>query len=565
MVNTRRRKRARQSNRRPPPAEAHQAEHLSDHSTTDDEVEIVSVHRRPSFTSAPASQTWADRFSTSTQRPGLIVSTRKANELRNWLSAALRSTGPRFLVLAGPPGCGKTSAIRSIATELSCSVVTWRAPAVSAGGGVSETLLRDLHAFVTGTRYSAFTPEGHSAVRSRLKDALTPPRRILVVDDLPVAPGDLQRFRDALGEILRRAAQFAPHPTVIVLSDSAKGIARTVRLVLGLDFVESRIVASVNVPAVTEVMMRKRLKEVLTTMRVNVLPGVIDEVVLACGGDFRAALNCLQFSAAVGVVPTIGDTKTVGKRPRNSTQKPTVESVANVGTDGTLGTYHAVSKILNNKREEDGASKYVAENVMEEAKVEPVIFLEFLHHNYPLFFGDADDIVTALDYLSDADLLLPWRMEDDYRHLLQQCAASVATRAFLCFNSAPLRSGWRPIRGPESFEVGREGRDHAALARRFLVKVTLPAVSGRSEVCETLPLVEAMWKRSVKPWGKGVAQMTGQSCVADAADIAMVEAESGVWNNRNGDNDNIPTWNMFLTNDGGPQAEVEDIEEWDDN
>lgn len=531
---------------------------------------VISTIISPNETVEPRrAETWVDLYSKFGSQTGLLISSKKAKELRTWLSNALGRTGPRFLVLTGPPGCGKSTAMRAICKEYNCGIVTWKAP-TSGSHGVTTMLLDDLQTFILGTRYLAFDLVDEQEQNEALTHSFSDSRHLLLIDDFPVSSNDLLQFRDRLCVILKQAAKSAAHPTVIILSDSSKGIARTARLVLGLEFVDSKNVISINIPAVTDTVMRKQLREVARRQGLSIRQPTLDAIVLASAGDFRAALNSMQFSSNICSFETTGNqmmsnsTLKRGKRSRSRPHLPSLVDIDNIGADATLGTYHAVSKILNNKRDKHGRSKYVVENILEEARVEASNILEFLHHNYSEFFGNFADVVSVLECLSNADTLLPWRPEDDSRTLLSECAALVATRGFLLFNTEPIRSGWRPIKGPQSYQVFRGSDEHKMIAQEYLRKQTPAQVYTQADFCELLPMVERMRKQTLKSWGTIGGYESNNRAIADSADIAMVDAEiSRECNN--------PMTSQQLV-DGSYNVdeviwptEVEDIEEWDDN
>lgn len=509
----------------------------------------------------------------------LLLSDRKANELRQWLRAALRRAAPRMLVLAGPPGCGKSSALRAVAAEQGCSVSSWDA-APPSSASTTQALLDDLRTFLAGARYAPLgAPPAASFGRAR--DAQQQPR-ILLLDDLPASPADAPHLRDALRAALHHAARFSPLPFVVEVSDGQRGVARFCRLVLGDELSRPPLAASVSVPAVTARMMARRLRETCAAACARAsTDGVVEAAVASAAGDFRAALNGLRFSLDAPLAGEGGAARPFsrGVDGRGSVARKRLRrgnalaTMAALGADGSLGTFHAVSKILNNKRDASGASMYDAEVLLEEARVESAHFLEFLHHNYPPFFSDADGIPPALAALSDADTLLPWRQEDDHRGMLQECAASVATRAFLQFNERPVRSGWRPIHGPQSYVLRKDAQEYALAARGALNAVTGTAVCTRADVCETLPLAERMLGMSLRPWGGVIGGGQDTGGVANAADVAMVDAENapsgiGAWTGGTASGEGL-----FGMGGGNSTAfgrtlckeeEEEPIEEWDD-
>lgn len=536
-------------------------------------VNILGPHAQNTLNAhAHTTETWVDVYANISAQTGLLVSARKAKEVKEWLTQALQGTAPRLLILSGPPGCGKSSAIRTISRDLSCAVNSWTAPHVGSRG-ISAALLQDFHAFAVGTRYSSLTVGDHRCEAHKSSNE----RHILLVEDFPVTSSDMQHFREDLRRTLRSAATYSPHPTVIILSDSARSVASSVRLLLGAQLLECSDIASINIPAATDAMMKKRLREVLAIEGFTVSQKCLETVVASVAGDCRAALNCLQFSSMSSTsgsrsargFKTSGRTRN-GTVPKRARPHPpiSVACIEDVSMDGSLGIFHAISKILNNKRNEDGTSKYDVESLLGDAKADPSSFIEFLHHNYPSFFGEPDDMVTALENLSFADTLLPWRSEEQVRVDLSDCAASVAARGFLYSNSDPIRSGWRPIKGPQSFDVYKQRCEFVELAQESLAKLRFPRVCTKAELCELIPYAERKMQRSLKPWELSARPAMPIHAFADMAEMALVEQEVGMnapENRSTSKHPLRPEDSAFnLVGSRPDDEEVEEIEEWED-
>lgn len=510
-------------------------------------------------------QSWVERYSLITAQSGPATSVRKTKDITSWVSRTLTGHGSGLLVLAGPPGSGKCSAVRLAAKEMGCEVVEWHAPATGTKN-ISHTLLDDFYSFFVGGRYVGLNVEDDD----RDEERKTTSRKILLVKDLPLDAHDILQKRAMLQNVFTQAAKYAPYLTVIVVSDGEKGIARSVRLLLGAELLESPNVTTIKVPPVTNAMMRRRLREVLTLEGFSISRDGLEDVVTAANGDIRAALNGLQFSVShprrVHSLPNSSQAsaghKRVTKRKRYQSVQG-IRALAAIGQDITLSTYHAVAKILNNKRDEEGLSSRSAEDILHDARTDPSAFLSFLHHNYPSFFGDVKDMVPVLECLSDADCLLAWRQDDLARTGLADCAASVVTRGFLHHNTSPIQTGWRPIRGPDSYATAKEGQSYVEEAQRRFSGILAPVVYTRSTVCETIPFAEQVTRCPIKQWGvledgDGTLRLP----LVDAAEVAMVDIESS--QNR------VPNRNLQATSflnaseRLAPRNDVEDVEEWDD-
>lgn len=474
--------------------EAKQNAHSSDSSHFQDvpPPSVLLTTPEVSLDTPPNATAWIDRYSDIRAQTGLAVSKKKFNEIIDWLRLALEHAAPRLLVLSGPPGCGKGSAVRAACEKLRCKMVTWDAP-VTGSLGISTTLIEDFQSFVTGTRYNSLVAEPKQAQDEHKYNAAycaernASEKRLLVIDDLPLHLTDLRAHTETVQQLFWNIAKYAPYPTILLLSESENGIHRLSKLILGQSLLQSEFVATLSVPPVTATMMKKRLQEVLSAEHVAIPREQLDTIISSSNGDIRTALNILHLFTSDDAQVQSTDSRTHRKRKRPRVSKKKDYPQVDFDRDVALSTYHAVSKILNNKRGESGQSRYVAEEILDEARTDPTTFISFLHQNYPEFFGDCDDVVPALTCLSEADTLLPWRQEQDFRVDLRECAASIVTRGFLYFNTQPKRSGWRPIRGPESQKTAKESRIHVQYSKVAFKGCVQPCISTRSELCETLP------------------------------------------------------------------------------
>ncbi|CAN8070284.1 unnamed protein product [Agarophyton chilense] len=456
---------------------------------------------------------WTDRYSHIQSQTGLAVSTKKFNEIVEWLGLALDSLAPRFLVLSGPPGCGKGSAVKAACEKLGCKLVSWEAP-LTVSTSISAALIEDFHSFVIGAQYRSLvsTPNEEKGYNGSKPPPMYPEntkadKHVLVIDDLPLHISDIAAYRESIQQLFGNIAKFAPYPAILLLSDNDKGIYRMSNMVLGTSLLNSQWVGSITVPPVSASMMKKRLQQILALESITVSRDQIDLIVSSSNGDIRSALNNLHMFITCAK-QTNSNTQaelSLRRKKRPRVKKETRSSSRmQLDRDITLSTYHAVSKILNNKRSENGRSRYVAEDILDEARIDPSTFISFLHHNYPDFFGNSDDVVPALTCLSEADTLLPWRQEDDFRFDLRECAASIVTRGFLYFNTQPNRNGWRPIRGPESHKIWKASRNHVQYSKAMFAGCQGRHLSTRSELCETLP------------YAKKISELSASGCFPPA-------------------------------------------------
>jgi cell cycle checkpoint protein len=485
---------------------------------------------------------WPERFAPSSTDL-LVLGKSTVNKIRRWIKAALSCSSSAvhpagLLILTGPAGAGKSTAVHLIAKDFDCRVDEWKAPYLSAGNqSTTQLLTESLRSFIVGTKYPSLM---HLPNESRL----------LLLDDFPRALSDArQQSLSDLSEVLHTAATSTLVPVVLIISDTSKQRARSLRA-LGAEFLESPHVTILNVPAVTDIAMTRAIKLVLLRVNSGLDNASFEEIVHSSHGDLRSALNCLQLhsmnkytesSTRYGRRSSLKrswDQRSIG--PGGASRL--LELAPGVGADSSLDTFHAVSKILNNKRHADGLSKYNPEQVLEESRAEALPFLSFLHQNYPLFFTNCDDAANALEFLSDASSMITWRDDATARGLISDCAAAVATRGFLECNQSPIRSGWRPIHGSDDPSVRAEARELLENAQRLFANQEFPIwFSARPLAMDLVPYMDIIgWpqgksqlRRSkersrfkyvlpIRPSGRG--NLGGRE---GAVEFAMIEEEEG--------------------------------------
>jgi len=400
----------------------------------------------------PSLELWATKHVPACEAT-LVVAKKKLDVLREWLAgwdAPRRDpASPRVLLVVGPPGSGKTAAVRFVAREFGRGVHEWRAPvptlwdehkhanafADGRAGSLApaySSKLDDFAAFVQrASRYAplAFTGAGPSAENGspsptaplqghgdgRHDDARhggatssqkQPKQPLLLVEDLPVGGGEDQHQR-AL-ELLVRLAREARVPAVVAVSEEDAGGVGGLgsnpaggggggggggdktggghRKAFGTGLTARRIVAAMEAagaatvalnPATTPKLV-KALAAVAAAERVDVDDAGLVAIAAAAEGDVRCALASLQMfaagrSGAHGGRARAEDRTKTGSRKRKA---PAAARRGGAGTDGDddgskkthprdaaaaegarrdrgLSVFHALGKILYNKRDDD--------------------------------------------------------------------------------------------------------------------------------------------------------------------------------------------------------------------
>ncbi|EGD96178.1 hypothetical protein TESG_03631 [Trichophyton tonsurans CBS 112818] len=420
--------------------------------------------------SVPAQTTgkpWAEQFA-PVNLDELAVHKRKVADVQNWLNEVFLGRSRRsVLVLKGPAGSGKTTTISLLSKALGYDIVEWRNSAgteysaqgyASAGTQFDDFLGR-------GEKYNCLELDGEASSTSSSNAALqSSRRRIMLVEEFPssLTPGSpgLTAFRSAL---LRHAASSFPSiaarmaarpmetpntPVVIIVSETLLGDGTsfsdsfTVHRLLGPELSNHPGVSIIEFNPIAPTFLTKALdlvlkKEARLSHRKRI-PGPAVLKRFAEMGDVRSAISSLEFICLQGG-DYEGYSGTLNSRPKRSSKTIVPPTAMELETlqmvtqrEASLGIFHAVGKIMYNKREEpnpapstrtgsrakkpasqlgdhhDLVSQVSVEDLINETGTDIQTFLSALHENYPpschgdLFTECLDD---CSEQLSAADIL----------------------------------------------------------------------------------------------------------------------------------------------------------------
>jgi cell cycle checkpoint protein len=348
----------------------------------------------------PAPELWADRHAPRIPAD-LVVHRKKVEEVRAWLAAqaaSLAGAAPaprsRALVVAGPPGCGKSAAVAALAAEAGFAVAEWRPPAPTlweeaayAHGGAAGW---DAGAARYTSKLNAFE---EFALRAKMPalalrrgggsdpqaGAVAPRPKLVVLDDLPhtAGPDARRRLAAAVGD-LARCARF---PVVVVATEAAGRAGREERVDAGLGgggggalaglprelaaALDAAGAAAVSFNPLTVLNVLKALRAALAAEGRALPDAVVTAVAERADGDLRAALGSLQFLATGAAAAAPPAPKQ--RRRRAATDAAAAADVGDSSTaaaagaagaaaaaltlrDASLSLFHGLGKLLYNKR-----------------------------------------------------------------------------------------------------------------------------------------------------------------------------------------------------------------------
>lgn len=425
-----------------------------------------------SATTQKDTRPWIDRYA-PVNLEELAVHKKKVADVRDWLSSALDGRDrKRLLVLKGAAGTGKSATVKLLAQPLNFDIREWHNPSssdISSEGYVSVASQFDNFIGSTG-KYSTldlFHPDKPAEETPSAPASDVEERHITLVEEIPNAfihswsSSALRAFRSTIMQFLaantpsasdlfsRQQAKASPTPIVMIISESLfnnssssvdnvtanRLLGAEILSHIGVTVIELNPVAPTYLTKALELVIRKEARE--SSRKRAPGPAVLKH--LSEIGDVRSAVSALEFICLRGDDPNawsgrVAATALKGKKNAPSEALTDMERLSLemvTQRESALGIFHAVGKVVYNKREAPAATDtpppqpppYLShhrraripetdtESLLEELGTDIQTFIAALHENYvlscqsPNSEDTADAINGSIDALSDADLL----------------------------------------------------------------------------------------------------------------------------------------------------------------
>lgn len=451
-------------------------------------AQIDSTDRRP----------WTEKYGPSSLDE-LAVHKKKVADVRTWLTGVY--TGKerkRLLLLKGPAGSGKTTTMSLLANELGIHMHEWKNPTNSLSttdNFVSATAQFDDFVGRAGA-FGSLTFDGPSSSGHQAAPSVPSNRQkqLVLVEEFPNtfarASSAVQSFRSSVLNYLAANTPSATAffsgqadieqsvtPIVMIISETllstntAAADSFTAHRLLGPEILTHPGVSVIEFNPIATTFMTKALdlmvlKEARKSGRKKTVgPQVIQR--LAELGDIRSAASSLEFLClrgddAEGWGAKVNFTKKKGPKdaPMTKMEQESLELVTQ--RESTLGIFHAVGRVVYNKRLPDDTTAHVpqppnwfperrrpkasevnVDSLIDELGTDTHTFVAALHENYVLSCGGADSEETleaiegCIEALSDADLLSSDRFNTGSgRRQLQGTTADNLRQDEMCFNTS---------------------------------------------------------------------------------------------------------------------------------
>ena len=439
-----------------------------------------------STSSGKGTRPWAEEFA-PTNLEELAVHKKKVSDVRNWLENVMGGRDhkvccqsparvhyltltlcKRLLVLKGSSGTGKTATLTTLSTTLGFDIAEWKNPSSSDFSSDSflsmsaqfEDFLSRSGTF-NGLTLQLSTSKAPSPSIARPSDQR---KKVILIEEFPNTFSRTSTatasFRSSVLKFLalstpslgslfaKRHESSGPiTPIIMIISETlitsttAAAESFTAHRLLGPEILshpgttmmEFNPIAPTILTKALDLVIRKEARQ--SGRRRTPGPAVLRK--LSEIGDVRSAIGCLEFMCVRGDdsgdwggrVATKGNSGAKSAAALTKMEQESIEMVTQ--REVTLGIFHAVGKVVYNKRDEVPASdphidppvqppdhlyhyarprvsQVSVDELMDETGTDVSTFVAALHENYVLSCDcpeSMDAINGCLDALSDSDLL----------------------------------------------------------------------------------------------------------------------------------------------------------------
>ncbi|XP_045477149.1 cell cycle checkpoint protein RAD17 [Harmonia axyridis] len=373
----------------------------------------------------------------------LAVHPKKIQEVKSWLEKAFSNESEKtnsFLLLSGPTGSGKTATLNVLCEQMGISITEWINPIDQ-----DFELLRGpnqvnkfLDFLTTESNYSSLLNT------SMLK-------RIVLVEDFPNV---FMKHHEEFANVLDECYYKVKHPIVFICTEVINSKVNLVYNLFPQEILVKYNISNISFNSCAPTLLKTALKKAHDIVKLNQdlfqLPSsnIVDAIISSSMGDIRCAINQYYFASLLGSqeLPTVKNMpiKTGTKRKRSEKSS----SIKIMAKDETLGLFHALGRILNPKRTDNGELNCNMESLLMELQSQPETMVSFLFTNYIKYFGDLREFQQASEILSFSQKFFDkWTDKND----LHQYSLWISVLGLMSLNNHKV-SKWNQIEGPKKIQ-----------------------------------------------------------------------------------------------------------------
>ncbi|KAH1025920.1 hypothetical protein HUJ05_010540 [Dendroctonus ponderosae] len=177
----------------------------------------------------------------------LMVHPKKLQELEGWIKTVVQSNKmkPEFLLISGPTGCGKTSAVQILCKALNIELAEWTNPIdmdydVMKGSGQVAKFMD----FFSESKYCSLFGKGNS-------------KKILLIKDFPNA---IIRCPEEFFSVLEHISTNSVHPVIFMCTDSTTNEINLQRLLFPDEIMMKHCIAHISFNLCAATLLKKGMK-----------------------------------------------------------------------------------------------------------------------------------------------------------------------------------------------------------------------------------------------------------------------------------------------------------------
>lgn len=395
----------------------------------------VSSNKRSCVRSENKTLDWCSAY-TPQSVAKLAVHSGKIKEIQNWfesLNSKSVTKSSKFLLVTGPSGCAKTTAVQLIAKQCGFMCLEWVTPMTNesiydqfTGSYCYQTVQDKFQDFIWGaTRYRS------------LRCGVTNGQFLLIKDFPNVFLDQPDEFHD----IMMRFNSATTFPIVFVVNNEL-----TVRDLFPAEIVDKLKIHQIKCNPIARKAALTVLGQIVKSEQQNSnllrvpssteMNSIYDDT----NGDLRASILNLSF-----VCMNVSN-----KIPKQSSY---------IGSkDENLDLFHSIGRVIYPKREPiiDSPLEFKfthnPDSLVENMAMQPSTVLGFIQENYLSRFSSLTDVCDGADAISTADVMLSSNfMFGVSIYDISLSSLSVAVRGLMLANRNPVKS-FRSIVRPKHFQ-----------------------------------------------------------------------------------------------------------------
>lgn len=368
----------------------------------------------------------------------LAVHSGKIKEIKHWFESLNNNTMPKskFLLVTGPTGCAKATAVQLIAKQCGFMSLEWITPMTfepiydqCSDGYSYQNVQEKFQDFIWGaTRYRSLLCNSSNG-------------QFLLIKDIPNVFLDKP---DEFHDIMLRFNSTPAFPIVFIVNNE-----KIVRELFSTVIVEKLKLNQIKFNPVTRKTVLTVLGQIVKSEQQNnkllripnstELNAIYDET----NGDLRASIINLSFTCM-------------------NVQSKISKKGSTASMDENLDLFHSIGRVIYPKRETiiDSPLQFKfthnPNNIVENFAMQPSTVLGFLQENYLNRFSSLADICEGADAISTADVMLSSNfMYGVSIYDISLSSLSVAVRGLMLANKNPIKT-FRPIVKPKHFQYNND-------------------------------------------------------------------------------------------------------------